>query len=62
MPTATTQPDPASASVRRTYSLYEYADVIGISYRHAADLATEGNLPGAFRLGRRSISRGSEPR
>ena len=52
----TTSTQPALAPVaRETLTLNEFAAVMGISYRHAHDLAVEGAIPGAFRLGRRWV-------
>lgn len=38
---------------RKTYSIGEFAEMMGISYRHAINLAVADELPGVFRLGRR---------
>lgn len=51
MTTATEQ----ATAERQTVSLYEFAETFGISYRHAADLAARGEIPGAIRLGRRVV-------
>jgi len=53
MPAISTKPKRDTGIECQTYTLIECADIMGISYRHAMDLATEGSLPGVFRMGRK---------
>jgi excisionase family DNA binding protein len=38
---------------RETYTLAEFAALMGLSYGHVYELAREGTLPGVIKLGRR---------
>lgn len=38
---------------RQTYDLSEFAQIMGISFKHAINLAVADELPGVIRLGRR---------
>jgi excisionase family DNA binding protein len=40
---------------RQTYSLREFADLMGISYPHTVNLVAENKIPGVIRLGRRVL-------
>lgn len=39
----------------QVYSLSEFATLMGISHRHAGDLAREGRIPGLVRLGAKYV-------
>ena len=42
-------------NVRMTLTVQEAADVLGIGRQNAYQLAGQGNLPGAFRIGRKIL-------
>jgi excisionase family DNA binding protein len=48
--TATTEP-----TERLTYSMKEFAEMMGVSYPHVSELIAEGKVPGVIRLGRRVL-------